>query len=95
MYRPIGFDQWKVGQLLNVSGTLYEGVIPEKCKEAGSEYCVIAVDEAISGIGYCGLPKLPVRVEVLGNPKFWRILAGTVAIAGWGASGYYILKKQK
>lgn len=96
LYRPIGLDQWKVGQLLNVSGTLYEGVIPGRSvKKQGIEYCVIAVDEAISGIGFCGLPKLPVRVKVLGNPKFWRIVAGTAAIAGWGASGYYILKKQK
>lgn len=96
LYRPIGFDQWKVGQLLNVGGTLYEGVIPGRSvMKQGVEYCVIAVDEAISGIGYCGLPKLPVRVEVIGNPKFWRILAGTAAITGWGASGYYILKKQK
>ncbi len=96
LYRPIGSDQWKVGQLLNVGGTLYEGVIPSRSvKKQGVEYCVIAVDEAISGVGYCGLPKLPVRVEVLGNPKFWRIVAGTVAIAGWGSSGYYILKKQK
>lgn len=96
LYRPVGLDQWKVGQLLNIGGTLYEGVIPGRSvKKQGVEYCVIAVDEAISGVGYCGLPKLPVRVEVLGNPKFWRIIAGTAAITGWGASGYYILKKQK
>ncbi len=96
LYRPVGFDQWKVGQLLNVSGTLYEGVIPRRSvMKQGVEYCVIAVDRAISGIGYCGLPKLPVRVEVLAHPKFWRILAGSVAITSWGASGYYILKKQK
>jgi hypothetical protein len=46
-------------------------------------------------VGYCGLPKLPVRVEVIGNPKMWRILSGTAALLGWGTSGYYILKKQK
>lgn len=96
LYRPIGLDQWKVGQLRNIGGTLYEGVIPGRSvRKQGVEYCVIAVDEAISGIGYCGLPKLPVRVEVLGNAKLWRIVAGTAAITGWGASGYYILKKQK
>lgn len=96
LYRPIGLDQWKVGQLLNKGGTLYEGVIPGRTvRKQGVEYCVIAVDEAISGVGYCGLPKLPVRVEVLGNSKLWRIVAGTAAVAGWGASGYYILKKQK
>lgn len=96
LYRPVGFDQWKVGQLLNIGGALYEGVIPGRSvRKPGVEYCVIAVDEAISGVGYCGLPKIPVRVEVLGHPKFWRILAGTAAVTGWGLSGYQILKKQK
>lgn len=96
LYRPVGSDQWKVGQLLNVGGTLYEGVIPGRSvQKQGVEYCVIAVDEAISGIGYSGLPKIPNRVEVLGHPKFWRIIAGSAALIGWGASGYYILKKQK
>jgi len=96
LYRPIGFDQWKVGQLRKRSGTLYEGVIPGRSvKKQGVEYCVIAVDEAISGVGYCGLPKLPVRVEVLGYPKLWRIIGGTAALLGWGSSGYLILRKQK
>jgi len=96
LYRPIGFDQWKVGQLRGAGGTLYEGVIPGRSvKKQGVEYCVIAVDEAISGVGYCGLPKLPTRVEVLGHSKLWRIISGTAALAGWGTSGYLILKKQK
>ncbi len=96
LYRPIGFDQWKVGQLRNAGGTLYKGVIPGRSvKKQGVEYCVIAVDEAISGVGYCGLPKLPTRVEVLGHSKLWRIISGTAALAGWGTSGYLILKKQK
>ena len=96
LYRPVGFDQWKVGQLRNVTGTLYEGVIPSRSvKKQGVEYCVIAVDEAISGVGYSGLPKLPNRVEVLGHSKLWRIISGTAALAGWGTSGYLILRKQK
>lgn len=96
LYRPVGFDRWSVGKMMPVSGTLWEGVIPGRSvKEQGLEYCVIAVDEAISGVGYCGLPKLPVRVEVIGNPKMWRVLSGTAALIGWGSSGYYILRKQK
>ncbi len=96
LYRPIGLDRWSIGQLRPIGGTLYEGVIPGRSvKKQGVEYCVIAVDEAISGVGYCGLPKLPVRVEVLGHPKMWRIVSGTAAFLGWGASGYMILKKQK
>jgi len=96
LYRPIGFDRWKVGNLKNVSGSLFEGVIPSRyVKKQGLEYCVVAVDEAINGVGYCGLPKLPVRVEVLSNPKMWRIISGTAALLGWGGSGYLILKKQR
>ena len=55
----------------------------------------ISVDEAISGVGYCGLPKLPVRVEVLSHPKAWRIISGVAALIGWGGSGYLILRNQQ
>jgi hypothetical protein len=96
LYRPVGFDRWSVGKMMPISGTQWDGVIPGRSvQEQGLEYCVIAVDEAISGVGYSGLPKLPVRVDVIGNPKMWRILTGTAALIGWGSSGYYILRKQK
>lgn len=96
IYRPLGFDSWKVEKLRCIGGTLYEGFIPGTAvKKQGLEYCVIAVDEAVSGVGYCGLPKLPVRVEVLGNSKLWRVLSGTAALAGWGGASYLILRKQK
>ncbi len=96
IYRPLGFDRWKVGKLRCIGGTLYEGFIPGNAvKKQGLEYCVIAVDEAVSGVGYSGLPKLPVRVEVLGNSKLWRILSGTAALAGWGGASYLILRKQQ
>ena len=96
IYRPLGFDRWKVEKLRCVGGTLYEGFIPANAvKKQGLEYCVIAVDEAVSGVGYSGLPKLPVRVEVLGNSKLWRVLSGTAALVGWGGASYLILRKQK
>ena len=96
LYRPIGFNGWKVGILRPKVGSLYEGVIPGRfVKKQGLEYCVIAVDEAISGVGYCGLPKLPVRVEVLSHPKTWRIVSSVAALLGWGSSGYLILRMQR
>ncbi len=96
IYRPIGFDGWKVGALRSKGGSSYEGVIPGRfVTKQGLEYCVIAVDEATNGVGYCGLPKLPVRVEVLSHPKTWRIISGAAALVGWGGSGYLILRKQK
>jgi len=96
IYRPIGFDGWKVGPLRSKGGSYYEGIIPGRfVTKQGLEYCVIAVDEATNGVGYCGLPKLPVRVEVLSHPKTWRIISGAAALIGWGSSGYLILRKQK
>jgi len=96
LYRPIGLDHWSIGQLRSAGGTLYEGVIPHRSvKKEGLEYCVIAVDEAVSGVGYSGVPKLPVRVEVLRSPKTWRIVGGAAALVGLGASSYIILKKEK
>lgn len=96
IYRPVGTSGWKVGKLRKVAGVAYEGIIPGRYVQPGGlEYCVIAVDEAISGVGYCGLPKLPVRVEVLSHPKTWRIISGVAAFLGWGGAGYLMLKNQK
>lgn len=96
IYRPVGTSGWKVGKLRKVAGVNYEGIIPGRyVLPQGLEYCVIAVDEAISGVGYCGLPKLPVRVEVLSHPKMWRIISGIAAFVGWGGAGYLMLKNQK
>ncbi|HDP98689.1 MAG TPA: hypothetical protein ENN22_05850 [bacterium] len=95
IYRPIGLGAWKVGQLRPKYGALYEGIIPGRyVRKQGVEYCVIAIDEAISGVGYSGLPKLPIRVEVISNPKAWRIISGAAALIGWGGAGYLMLKNQ-
>lgn len=96
LYRPKGFNHWSVVKLQNLGGILYQGTIPGKfVRDQGLEYCVIAVDEAISGVGYCGLPKRPVDVKVIGKPKMWRILNSTLALLGWGTASYVILRKQK
>jgi len=96
LFRPKGFDHWSVVRLKNLGGILYDGIIPGKyVRKQGLEYCVIAVDESISGVGYCGLPKRPVNVKVIGNPKLWRILNGTAALLGWGTASYILLRKQK
>ncbi len=96
IYRPIGTSGWKVGKLRHKSGFEYEGIIPGRyVRPEGLEYCVIAIDEAISGVGYSGLPKLPIRVEVISHPKTWRIISGIAALIGWGGSGYIMMKNQK
>jgi len=96
IYRPVGTSGWKVGKLRSKTGIAYEGVIPGRyVLPQGLEYCVIAIDEAINGVGYSGLPKLPIRTEVLSHPKMWRIVSSVAALIGWGGSGYLMLKKQK
>jgi hypothetical protein len=75
---------------------MYQGSIPGSyVRSPGVEYCVVAVDEAVSGVGYSGLPKRPNVIKVIAKPKQWRILAATTAILGWGSAGYLISRKQK
>jgi hypothetical protein len=97
IYRPVGIDNWKALKLKNLApGISYEGIIPgEFVKKQGLEYCVLAVDEAVSGIGYSGLPKRPIRVKVIGHPTGWRLINSTMAVIGWGTAGYIIYRKQK
>ncbi|MBN2010322.1 outer membrane beta-barrel protein [candidate division KSB1 bacterium] len=96
LYRPRNFSEWKVAALRNMGGILFEGEIPGNfVKQQGVEYCVIAVDESLNGIGYSGLPNRPNEVEVIANPIFWRIFNGFAAAVGWGAAGYMIWRKQK
>ncbi len=96
LYRSQNASQWNVIKLESTSGLLYQGVIPgDSVTKDGLEYCVIAVDEAISGIGYCGLPRRPVITRIIANPTAWRLFNGTVALIGWGAAGYLISKDQK
>ncbi|MBN1155436.1 porin family protein [candidate division KSB1 bacterium] len=95
LYRPQNFYRWNVIRLNNIEGVLYEGIIPkDEVREQGIEYCVIAVDRAVSGIGYSGLPKRPNRVKVIGNTTFWRIVNGVAALTTWGTAGYLISKEQ-
>lgn len=96
LYRTVGEKKWQVRMLRSLGSTLYHGILPASVvRPPGVEYCVVAVDEAVSGIGYSGLPKRPNVIEVLAKPKLWRSLTATAAILGWGAAGYLIARKQK
>ncbi|MCI0515569.1 hypothetical protein L0128_20330 [candidate division KSB1 bacterium] len=96
LYRILGETKWQVRALRSLGSTMYQGSIPNSyVRSPGVEYCVVAVDEAVSGIGYSGLPKRPNVIKVIAKPKQWRILAATAAILGWGSAGYLISRKQK
>jgi hypothetical protein len=96
LYRTLGEKSWQVRTMNSFGSTIYQGKIPGiYVKPPGVEYAVVAVDEAVSGIGYSGLPKRPNVIEVIAKPKQWRILSATTAILSWGAAGYLIYRKQK
>lgn len=95
LYRPIGEPHWNVARMEDRGNNLYQGVIPGYAvTKDGFEYCVVAVDETLSGIGYSGLPSKPVRVTVSPSGKIWRILGGTVGAATIGTASYLILREQ-
>ncbi|MBN1352407.1 hypothetical protein JXJ21_23620 [candidate division KSB1 bacterium] len=96
LYRTLGDENWRVRSMRTFSGRKYTGVIPGSyVKPPGVEYCCVAVDEAVSGVGYSGLPKRPNIIKVIPNPKQWRVMAATAAVLGWGSAAYLIMRKQK
>ncbi len=96
IYRPVGSRSWQVVKLQKGAGREFEGRIPGEAVTAdGLEYCVVAVDEAVKGIGYAGLPSKPIEVEVLPKGTAWRILGGVVGAAAVGTAAYLVGRKQK
>lgn len=95
LYRPIGTPNWNVVRMENHGANLYQGEIPGYAvTSSGLEYCVVAVDETLSGIGYSGLPSKPVMVKVSPSGKPWRIVGGAVGAAAIGTASYIVLRKQ-
>ena len=95
LYRTQGQSDWKLTPLRKSDDVYYKAVIRgDNVNRAGLEYCVVAVDNELEGIGYSGLPKRPIQVEVDPNGKSWRIVAGIAAFLGWGASTYIVMRKQ-
>jgi opacity protein-like surface antigen len=96
LYRPVSVRSWLVEPLATAGGNLFMGTIPGMAvQKPGLEYCVVAVDEAISGVGYSGLPDRPNFISVHGSETGWRIVSGLAAAAGWGAASYLVFRKQQ
>jgi len=95
IYRTTGTQKWKLAPLKNVGDVYYEAVINGAyITTAGIEYCVVAVDTELAGIGYSGLPKRPIQVKVESSGRNWRIVSGIVAFFGWGTAAYIVMRKQ-
>ena len=96
LYRPADIRKWLVEPMHPVKGKYYAGTIPGAVvQKVGLEYCVVAVDEALSGVGYSGVPDRPNFVRVHGKETGWRIVTGLAAAAGWGTAGYLVFRKQQ
>jgi hypothetical protein len=96
LYRPLSVRRWLVEPLTSADGNLYVGTIPRMAvQKEGLEYCVVAVDDAISGVGYSGLPARPNLISVHGSETGWRIVTGLAAALGWGSAGYLVFRTQK
>jgi opacity protein-like surface antigen len=94
IYRPANIRNWLMAPMNAVKGKLYVGTIPDSSvQRAGLEYCVVAVDAALSGVGYSGLPSRPNFVRVHAKETGWRIVSGLAAAAGWGAASYLVFRK--
>lgn len=94
LYRPANTLKWLVEPMQAVKGNYYTGTIPAVAvQKSGLEYCVVAVDEAISGVGYSGVPDRPNFVRVHGKDTAWCIVTGLVAAAGWGTAAYLVFRK--
>lgn len=95
LYRPLGTPSWNVVRLESYGDNLFEGLIPGYAVTTdGLEYCVVAVDETLSGIGYSGLPSKPIYVPVSPKGTPWRIVGGVVGAAAIGTASYLIVRKQ-
>ena len=96
LYRPANIRKWLVVPMNQVKGNYYAGIIPGSAvQKIGLEYCVVAVDEALSGVGYSGVPDRPNFVRVHGKETGWRLVTGLAAAAGWGTASYLVFRKQQ
>ncbi|MBN1997537.1 porin family protein [candidate division KSB1 bacterium] len=95
LYRKVGKKNWNVQKLEPFEGAVFSAKISgDNITEEGMEYCVVAVDERVKGIGYSGLPTRPIRIKVVKNGSGWRIASGIAAVLSWGAASYIVFRKQ-
>ncbi len=96
LYRIKGTTRWQVIRMNHFGDSIFQATIPgNEVTRDGLEYCVVAVDETLKGIGYSGLPSLPIQMKVFPDGKPWRILGGTIGAATLSTATYLILRKQK
>lgn len=95
LFRTYNHDNWNVVQLQHKQSNLYSATINgDNIDTMGLEYCLVAVDQRVKGIGYSGLPARPIKVSVLKSGTGWRIAGGLISALSWGAASYVVFRKQ-
>lgn len=96
LYRTAGTGKWKLATMKKEEDqtTYYASIRGNFITAGGLEYCVVAVDQSLKGIGYSGLPKRPIVVKVEKSGRSWRVVSGVAAFLGWGAAAYLVMRKQ-
>ena len=95
LYRMKGQKNWKVQELQNVIGENYITEIKRTDIHSNAlEYCIVAVDKDVSGVGFAGSPGRPIQVTILPNGKSWKTVGGVITVAACGTASYIILRKQ-
>jgi hypothetical protein len=96
LYRQLGQKNWKVKILKSSGNDIYTGIVEKEfINAAGLEYCIVAVNKNVTGVGYSGTPKRPIRVNVLPNGKYWKSAGGIITAAACGSASYLIFRKQR
>lgn len=95
LYRTSGKREWQTSILDQVDDIQFATIIDRsKIHQPGLEYCVVAVNKNVTGIGYSGLPRCPNQIKVVKNGRSWRFVAGIVAVIGWTSAAVVVLRKQ-
>jgi hypothetical protein len=96
LYRPVATSNWEVVNMSEQEDGTYFARIPEYAViDPGFQYCVVAVDETMKGVGYSGLPSRPITVETHPNGTPFRIIGGVLGTAAIGTATYMVIKKQE
>lgn len=95
IYRRIGLRKWEIKRMRTLGDGRYEETIPGyDLVVPGVEYSIVAVDQALSGVGYSGLPNRPNVIRVIEHGPTWRFVGGVFGTVGMAAVGYLLWHKQ-
>jgi len=94
LYRNNQQQKWSIRKLVEKEDHFETVIKAEEVSYPVLEYCVVALNQNMKGLGYAGLPQNPIRVDIVRQSQGWRIISSFIALVGWSAAAFIILKKQ-